>query len=96
MEAQMLKAPTIAATAICLAFATAVLAQTGAGSDKSQTSAMQKCEGMKGAALEKCKQEAAPGRSGDSASRAGGATPGRSDESTSRSGTPPGSPAKKY
>jgi hypothetical protein len=57
---------------------------------KSQREALLKCEGLTGAALDKCKREAAPGKSEDSASRAGGTSPGGSGDATSRTGTPPG------
>ena len=91
----MSKIPSIAATAICLAFATGAFAGD-AGSTKSQTDAMAKCKGLQGDAFEKCRRDAAPGKSEGSASRSGGAEPGRSGDASSRSGTPPGAPGKKY
>lgn len=85
---------TLIAAALCLGFsAQAAIAQTGAG--KSQTDALKKCEGLTGVALDQCKREAAPGKSEDAASRAGGASPGRSGDATSRTGTPPGAPDTK-
>ena len=62
----MIKIATIAAAALCLGFSGATIAQTSAGSEKSQSNAMQKCEGLTGAALDKCKREAAAsGRTDD-------------------------------
>lgn len=89
----MIKTSLLAA-ALCLGFSAAAVAQTGAGSSKSQTNALQKCEGLTGAALDKCKREAAPGKSEDAASRAGGKSPGGSGDATSRTGTPPGGSKK--
>ena len=87
----MLKSSAIVAAVLSLGLSAASMAQTGPGSSsKSQTSAMQKCEGLTGVEFDKCKREAAPGRSEDSASRADGASPGRSGDATSRSGTAPG------
>jgi hypothetical protein len=77
--------------ALCLGISGVSMAQTGTGSTKSQPNAMKKCEGLTGAALEKCQREAAPGKSEDSASRSGGQSPGGSGDATSRTGTPPGS-----
>ena len=57
---------------------------------KSQREALLKCEGLKGDALDKCKREAAPGKSEDAASRAGGTSPGSSGDAASRTGTAPG------
>jgi hypothetical protein len=79
----------LVATALCLAFSAAMAATPDSGS-KSQTNAIKKCEGLTGAALDQCKREAAPGKSEDAASRAGGASPGASGDATSRTGTPPG------
>ena len=56
---------------------------------KAQRDALLKCEGLKGDALDKCKREAAPGKSEDAASRAGGTSPGKSGDATSRTGVPP-------
>ena len=65
----------ILASAIWLGFATMAMAQsTAPGTPKSPASALQRCEGMTGTALEQCKREAAPGKSEDAASRAGGAS----------------------
>ncbi len=78
------------ALALCLGTSTiAVAAGKDAEPTKSQRDALVKCEGLTGAALDKCKREAAPGKSEDAASRAGGATPGASGDATSRTGTPP-------
>lgn len=85
--------PVLVASALCLAFATTAMAQSGMGASKSQPSAIQKCDGLTGEALEKCKREAAPGRSENAASRAGDKSPGASGDATSRTGTPPGSSA---
>ena len=80
----------ILASAIWLGFATMAMAQsTAPGTPKSPASALQRCEGMTGTALEQCKREAAPGKSEDAASRAGGASPGASGNAASRTGTPP-------
>ena len=78
----------VIATALCLGVCSVAVAQTP-GSAKSQPGAIQSCEGLTGDALDKCKREAAPGKSGDAASRAGGASPGGSGDATSRTGTPP-------
>ena len=87
----MIRASVVAA-ALCLSVTgVAGAAQTDSGA-KSQTNALQKCEGLTGDALDKCKREAAPGKSEDAASRAGGASPGRSGDATSRTGTPPSKP----
>ena len=84
----MTKISLIAST-LFLGVSTAAMAQTP-GAAPSQPGAVRKCDGLTGDALEKCQQEALPGKSGDAASRAGGASPGGSGDATSRAGTPPG------
>lgn len=79
----------LVATALCLGLVGVAGAAQDSGA-KSQTKALQKCEGLTGDALDKCKREAAPGKSEDAASRAGGTSPGKSGDATSRTGTPPG------
>ena len=79
--------------ATCLGASTlAIAAEKGSEPTKSQREALLKCEGLKGDALDKCKREAAPGKSEDATSRAGGTSPGGSGDATSRTGTPPGKP----
>ena len=79
------------ALAVCLAASTlSIAAEKGSEPTKSQREALLKCEGLKGDALDKCKREAAPGKSEDAASRAGGKSPGGSGDATSRTGTAPG------
>jgi hypothetical protein len=87
----MLKASAIVASAFFAALSLTASAQTGPGtSSKSQPSAAKQCDGLTGAALEKCRREAAPGRSDASTSRSGGTSPGSSGDAASRTGTAPG------
>ena len=77
------------AFAVCLAASTlSMAAEKSSEPTKSQREALLKCEGLKGDALDKCKREAAPGKSDDAASRAGGTSPGSSGDATSRTGVP--------
>ena len=82
------------ATALCLAFSMTAMAQTDAGSSKSQPNlnagnsksqpnAITKCDGFVGEALNKCKQEELQGKSGEAASRSG------SKEAAGRTGSKP-------
>jgi hypothetical protein len=79
----------VTTAAISLAFSAATFAQSTPSAPAAQKSAAQQCKDLTGAALETCLQ-AAPGRSGDAASREGGRTPGASESAASRSGAAPG------
>ena len=76
--------------AVCLGASTlSMAAEKSSEPTKAQREALMKCEGLTGAALDTCKREAAPGKSEDSSSRAGGTSPGSSGDAASRTGTPP-------
>ena len=79
------------ALAVCLGASTfSMAAEKSSEPTKSQREALLRCEGLTGAALDKCKREAAPGKSEESASRTGDKSPGASGDAASRTGTPPG------
>ena len=49
----------------------------------------QRCEGLTGNALERCRRDAAAGLSNDAATRYGGTSPGSTGDATARPSTPP-------
>ncbi len=83
----MRKQRILMATALSL-LTSAALVQA-ADSVPAQKGTEQQCKDLTGAALDAC-LKAAPGKSGDAASRAGDKTPGASESAASRTGTPPG------
>ena len=81
------------AFAVCLVASTlSMAAEKSSEPTKAQREALMKCEGLTGAALDTCKREAAPGKSEDSAKRAGDKSPGASGDAASRTGIPSGKP----
>ena len=79
----------VVTAAISFAFTAPTFAQSTPSSPAPQKSAAQQCKDLTGTALDAC-LKAAPGRSGDAASREGGSTPGASESAASRSGGAPG------
>ena len=77
------------ACALCVGLSSPAHAETETPPTLPSSPVAQRCEGLTGNALEKCRRDAAAGLSNDAATRYGGTSPGSTGDATSRPSNPP-------
>jgi hypothetical protein len=75
--------------AICASLSTVAHGKSGNAPTVQSPTASQRCDGLTGNALERCRRELEAGLSGDAATRYGGTSPGSTGDTTARPSKPP-------